>query len=52
MLNMSRKHSHYKIIKISRAQIEAVERQYLWATYNNSELSSMLLCKPNTNTNG
>ena len=48
---MSRKHSHYKIIKISRAQIEAVERQY-WAKYNNSELSSMLLCKPNTNTNG
>jgi len=47
MLNMSRKHSHNKIIKISRAQIEAVERQY-WAKYNNSELSSMLLYKPNT----
>ena len=47
MLNMSRKHTYHKIIKISRAQVEAVERQY-WAKYNNSELSSMLLYKPNT----
>jgi len=39
---MKRKHSHYKIIKISRAQIEAVERQY-WSRYNNSNLESMLL---------
>jgi len=39
---MKRKHSHHKIIKISRAQIEAVERQY-WSRYNNSNLESMLL---------
>jgi len=42
-----RKHSHNKIIKITRAQIEAVERQY-WSRYNNSELDSMLLYRHNT----
>lgn len=46
-----RKHSHNKIIKITRAQIEAVERQY-WSRYNNSNLESMLIYRPNTNSNG
>jgi|19_taG_2_1085344.scaffolds.fasta_scaffold84929_2 hypothetical protein len=44
---MKRKHSHKVMFKISRAQIEAVERQY-WAKYNNSELNSMLLHTNNT----
>jgi len=48
---MKRKHSHKVMFKISRAQIEAVERQY-WAKYNNSKLDSMLFYKPNTNSNG
>jgi len=39
---MKIKHSHKKILTISRSQIEAVERQY-WSRYNNSNLESMLL---------
>ena len=48
---MKRKHSHKKILTISRAQIEAIERQY-WTKYNNSRLESMLIYRPNTNSNG
>jgi hypothetical protein len=47
---MKRKHSHKPLFKITRAQIEAVERQY-WARYNNDELDSMLYYKNNTNEN-
>jgi len=41
-----RKHSHNKIIKINRAQIESIERQY-WTRYNNDSLESMLYYKQN-----
>jgi hypothetical protein len=50
VINM-RKFKHKEIIKISRAQIEAVERQY-WSRYNNSNLESMLIYRHNTNSNG
>jgi len=45
-----RKHSHNKIIKITRAQIELIERQY-WTRYNNDSLESMLYYKQNNITN-
>lgn len=50
-MSKSRKHKHKVIVKLSSAQIEAIERQY-WARYNNSNLESMLYYKPNTNANG
>lgn len=45
---MKRKHSHKKILTISRSQIESIERQY-WTRYNNDTLESMLHYKQNTN---
>jgi len=45
-----RKHSHNKIIKITRSQIESIERQY-WTKYNNDSLESMLYYKQNNITN-
>ena len=46
-----KKHSHNKIIRITRAQIESIERQY-WTRYNNDTLESMLYYKQNKNTIG
>ena len=37
-----RKHKHNKVIKLTQAQIIAIERQY-WARYNNSQLNTMLI---------
>ena len=45
-----RKHSHNKIITVSKKQIEAIERQY-WCRYNNNMINSMLNHKLNTNNN-
>lgn len=36
-----RKHKHNKVIKLTQAQIIAIERQY-WAKYNNYKLNQML----------
>ena len=47
---MKRKHSHNKIIRITRAQVESIERQY-WTRYNNDTLESMLYYKQNNITN-
>ena len=43
-----RKFKHTKLIKITSAQIEAVERQY-WSRYNNEVLEASLRHKLNTN---
>tara|TARA_R110001592_G_scaffold310146_1_gene584682 strand:- start:76 stop:219 length:144 start_codon:yes stop_codon:yes gene_type:complete len=46
-----RKFKHTKLIKITSAQIEAVERQY-WSRYNNETLEASLRYKLNTNKAG
>lgn len=45
-INM-RKFKHKKLFKITRNQIESIEREY-WLRYNNNTLKSVLYNKQNT----
>ena len=42
-----RKFKHKKLFKITRNQIESIEREY-WLRYNNNTLKSVLYNKQNT----
>ena len=43
-----RKFKHKELFKVTRNQIESIEREY-WSRYNNDTLESMLYYKRNTN---